>query len=76
MGEDREDVMVFTDRLSYWRFIQNVEYDILVTSDKETKNKEIYSKNELIAVFSPNAYTDAEIRTSGIEVVRICDNTS
>ena len=61
MGEDREGVKVFTDRLSYWRFIQDVEYDILVTSNNETKNKEIYSKNELIAVFSPNASTDAEI---------------
>ena len=61
MGEDRADVKVFTDRLSYWRFIQNVEYDILVTSNKETKNKEIYNKNELIAVFRPHASTDAEI---------------
>lgn len=51
MGEDREDITVFTDRLSYWRFIQNVEYDILVTSNKETKNKEIYNKNEMIAMF-------------------------
>ena len=57
MGEDREDVKVFTDRLSYWRFIQGVEYDIRVTS-----NKEIYNKNELIAVFRPHASTDAEIR--------------
>ena len=64
MGEDRADVKVFTDRLSYWRFIQDVECDIWITKDKE-----IYSKNELIAVFSPNASTDAEIRTSGIEVV-------
>ena len=56
MGEDREDVTVFTDRLSYWRFIQDAEYDIRVTS-----NKEIYSKNELIAVFRPIASTDAEI---------------
>ena len=62
MEEDRKDLMVFTDRLSYWQFIQNVEYDILVTSNKETKNKEIYNKNELIAVFRPNAPTDAEIR--------------
>ena len=56
MGEDREDITVFTDRLSYWRFIQGVEYDIRVTS-----NKEIYNKNELIAVFRPHASTDAEI---------------
>ena len=53
MGEDREDVKVFTDRLSYWRFIQNVEYDIRVTSNKGTKNKEIYNKNEMIAMFKP-----------------------
>jgi len=53
MGEDRADVKVFTDRLSYWRFIQNVEYDILVASNKETKNKEIYNKNEMIAMFKP-----------------------
>ena len=59
MGEDREDVIVFTDRLSYWRFIQNAEYDILVTSNKETKNKEIYNKNELIAVFRPHDSIDA-----------------
>ncbi len=56
MGEDRADVKVFTDRLSYWRFIQHVEYDIRITKDKE-----IYSKNELIAVFRPHASTDAEI---------------
>lgn len=53
MGEDREDVKIFTDRLSYWRFIQNVEYDILVTSNKGTKNKEVYNKNEMIAIFKP-----------------------
>ena len=53
MEEDRKDLMVFTDRLSYWRFIQDVEYDILVTSNKGTKNKEIYNKNEMIAMFKP-----------------------
>ena len=57
MGEDRADVKVFTDRLSYWRFIQDVEYDIWITKDKE-----IYNKNELIAVFRPHASTYAEIR--------------
>ena len=57
MGEDREDVKVFTDRLSYWQFIQDVEHDIRITRDKE-----IYNKNELIAVFRPHASTDAEIR--------------
>jgi hypothetical protein len=56
MGEDREGVKVFTDRLSYWRFMQDVDYDIRITKDKE-----IYSKNELIAVFRPHASTDAEI---------------
>ena len=40
--------MVFTDRLSYWQFIQDVEYDIRVTKDKE-----VFNKNELIAVFRP-----------------------
>ena len=64
MDEDGGSVTVFTDRLSYWRFIQGVEYDIRVTS-----NKEIYNKNELIAVFRPLAPTDAEIRTNGSEVV-------
>jgi len=54
MGEDREDVKVFTDRLSYWRFIQDVEYDIRITKDKE-----IYNKNELIAVFRPHDSIDA-----------------
>ena len=48
MGEDGADVKVFTDRLSYWRFIQDVEYDIRITRDKE-----IWSKNELIAKFKP-----------------------
>jgi hypothetical protein len=56
MGEDRENVKVFTDILSYWQFIQDVEYDIRITRSKET-----YSKNELIAVFRPHASTDAEI---------------
>ena len=56
MGEDREGVKVFTDRLSYWRFMQDVDYDIRITKDKE-----IYSKTELIAVFRPHASTDAEI---------------
>ena len=54
MGEDREDVKIFTDRLSYWRFIQDVEYDIRITKDKE-----IYNKNELIAVFRPHDSIDA-----------------
>lgn len=48
MGEDRADVKVFTDRLSYWRFIQDVEYDIRITKDKE-----IWSKNELVAKYKP-----------------------
>ena len=56
MGEDRADVKVFTDRLSYWQFIQDVEYDIRITKDKK-----IYNKNELIAVFRPHSSTDAEI---------------
>ena len=56
MGEDRENITVFTDRLSYWRFIQSVEYDIRITKDKE-----IYNKNEIIAVFKPHASKDAEI---------------
>lgn len=50
MEEDRKDVKVFTDLLSYWQFIQDVEYDIRITRSKET-----YSKNELIAVFRPHA---------------------
>ena len=56
MEEDRKDVKVFTDRLSYWQFIQDVEYDIRIT-----RSKEIFNKNELIAVFRPHASTDAEI---------------
>ena len=56
MEEDRKDIKVFTDRLSYWRFIQDVEYDIRITKDKK-----IYNKNELIAVFRPHASIDAEI---------------
>ena len=35
-------------RLEFWRFIQDVEYDIRVT-----KNKEIWNKNEMIAVYKP-----------------------
>ena len=54
MEEDRKDLMVFTDRLSYWQFIQDVEYDIRIT-----RSKEIFNKNELIAVFRPHASTDA-----------------
>ena len=57
MEEDRKDLMVFTDRLSYWRFMQDVDYDIRITKDKK-----IYNKNELIAVFRPHSSTDAEIR--------------
>ncbi len=56
MEEDRKDLMLFTDLLSYWQFIQDVEYDIRITKDKE-----IFNKNELIAVFRPHAYTDSEI---------------
>ncbi len=41
-------MIIFTDRLSYWRFIQNVEYDVRVTA-----NKEIWNKNEKIAVYKP-----------------------
>lgn len=51
------EVVIFTDRLSYWRFIQSVEYDIRITKDKE-----IYNKNEMIAVFNPHDSKDAEIR--------------
>ncbi len=35
-------------RLEFWRFIQDVEYDIRVT-----KNKEIWNKNEMIAIYKP-----------------------
>lgn len=48
MEEDRKDLMVFIDRLSYWRFIQDVEHDIRITKDKK-----IYNKNEMIAMFKP-----------------------
>lgn len=63
MGEDRADVKVFTDRLSYWQFIQDVEYDIRVTSNKETKNKEIYNKNEMIAMFKIKVYENRTDRS-------------
>ena len=56
MEEDRKDVKVFTDLLSYWQFIQDVEYDIRIT-----RSKEVFNNNELIAVFRPHAYTDSEI---------------
>lgn len=35
-------------RLEFWRFIQNIEYDIRVT-----KNKEIWNKHEMIAKYTP-----------------------
>ena len=35
-------------RLEFWRFIMNVGYDIRVT-----QNKEIWNKNEKIAVYKP-----------------------
>ena len=41
-------MLEFKTRLEFWRFIQNVEYDILTT-----KNKEIWNKNEKIAVYTP-----------------------
>lgn len=41
-------MIIFTDRLSYYQFIQNVEYDIRVI-----RNKEIWNKNEKIAVYKP-----------------------
>ena len=50
------NVVILTDQLSYWRFIQSVEYDIRITKDKE-----IYNKNEMIAIFRSHASTDAEI---------------
>ena len=34
--------------LEFWRFIQDVEYDIRVT-----RSKEIWNKNEKIAVYKP-----------------------
>lgn len=39
---------IFTEQLEFWRFVQSVEYDIRITKDKE-----IWSKNELIAKFKP-----------------------
>ena len=41
-------MIIFTDRLSYWRFIQNVEYDVRITA-----NKEIWNKHEMIAIYKP-----------------------
>ena len=35
-------------RLEFWRFIQDVEYDIRVT-----QNKEIWNKHEMIAIYKP-----------------------
>ncbi len=46
-------MIIFTDRLSYWRFIQNVEYEIRVTDIRVTIYKEIWNKNEKIAVYKP-----------------------
>ena len=46
--EEIDGIKVFTERLEYWRFIQDVDCDIRITMDKE-----IYNKNELIAKFKP-----------------------
>ena len=40
-------------RLEFWRFVQNVECEIRVTDIRVTKNKEIWNKNEKIAVYKP-----------------------
>ena len=40
-------------RLEFWRFIQNVEYEIRVTDIRVTQNKEIWNKNEMIAIYKP-----------------------
>lgn len=42
------NVIIFTDRIDYWRFIMNCDYDIRITS-----NKEIWNKNEMIAMYKP-----------------------
>jgi hypothetical protein len=41
-------MLILKTRLEFWRFIQDVEYDIRVT-----KNKEIWNKNEMIAIYKP-----------------------
>ena len=35
-------------RLEFWRFIQDVEYDVRVTA-----NKEIWNIHEMIAIYKP-----------------------
>lgn len=47
MEKDKR-VVIFTEWIEYWRFLRDVEYDVRVTKDKE-----IWSKNELIAKFKP-----------------------
>ena len=44
---------IFKERIDFWRFIQNIDCDIYVT-----KNKEIYDKNGLIAMFKPDYKED------------------
>ncbi len=46
-------MIIFTDRLSYWRFIQNAEYEIRVTDIRVTIHKEIWNKHEMIAIYKP-----------------------
>ena len=43
----------FKTRLEFWRFVQNVEYEIRVTDIRVTIYKEIWNKNEKIAVYKP-----------------------
>lgn len=43
-----ENIAIFETRLDFWRFIQDVDCDVRVT-----KNKQIFSNGEVIAMFRP-----------------------
>ena len=51
---------IFTERLEYWRFIQEFGFDDKTEEERKldpgifiTKDKEIFYKDELIAKFKP-----------------------
>jgi len=46
-------MLILKTRLEFWRFVQNVEYEIRVTDIRVTKNKEIWNKHEMIAIYKP-----------------------
>lgn len=46
-------MLILKTRLEFWRFVQNVEYEIRITDIRVTIYKEIWNKHEQIAVYKP-----------------------